>query len=48
MVGVYVIRSSFYRSVLLAGVMGFTGVMTEATGRYSQKAFGTIGMLKVK
>jgi len=35
------------RSVLLAGVMGFTGVMTEATGRYSQKAFGTIGMLKV-
>jgi len=35
------------RSVLLAGVLGFTGVMTEATGRYSQKAFRTIGMLKV-
>ena len=36
------------RSILLAGVMGFSGIMTEATGKYSQKAFGTIGMLKVK
>jgi len=35
------------RSILLAGVMGFTGIMTEATGKYSQKAFSTIGMLKV-
>jgi len=35
------------RSILLAGVMGFSGIMTEATGKYSQKAFSTIGMLKV-
>ena len=36
------------RSILLAGVMGFSGIMTEATGKYSQKAFSTLGMLKVK
>jgi len=34
------------RSILLAGCMGFTGIMTEATGKFSQKAFSTIHMLK--
>ena len=36
------------RSILLAGCMGFTGIMTEATGKFSQKAFSTIHMLKAK
>ena len=31
------------RSVLLAGTMGFTGLMTEATGAFSQKAFRRLG-----
>jgi len=34
------------RSILLAGCMGFSGIMTEATGKFSQKAFSTIHMLK--
>lgn len=34
------------RSVLLAGTMGYTGIMTEATGSFSQRAFATIGMMK--
>lgn len=34
------------RSVLLAGTMGFTGLMTEATGAFSQKAFRRLGMVK--
>merc|ERR1712034_110565 len=33
------------RSILLAGCLGFSGIKTEATGRFSQKAFATIGML---
>jgi len=33
------------RSVLLAGTLGFTGLKTEATGVFSQKAFRTIGMV---
>ena len=36
------------RSVLLAGTMGYTGIMTEATGSFSQRAFATIGMMKTK
>ena len=36
------------RSILLAGCMGFSGIMTEATGKFSQKAFSTIHMLKTK
>lgn len=34
------------RSILLAGCLGFSGIKTEATGRFSQKAFATIGMLQ--
>jgi len=34
------------RSILLAGCLGFSGIKTEATGKFSQKAFSTIGMLK--
>jgi len=34
------------RSILLAGCLGFSGIKTEATGRYSQRAFDTIGMLR--
>jgi len=34
------------RSILLAGCLGFSGIKTEATGKFSQKAFATIGMLK--
>jgi len=34
------------RSVLLAGTMGYTGIMTEATGSFSQRAFATIGMMR--
>jgi len=34
------------RSILLAGCLGFSGIKTEATGRFSQKAFSTIGMLQ--
>jgi len=34
------------RSVLLAGCLGFSGIKTEATGYFSQRAFATIGMLK--
>ena len=36
------------RSVLLAGTLGYTGIMTEATGSFSQRAFATIGMADVK
>ena len=36
------------RSVLLAGCLGFSGIKTEATGFFSQRAFATIGMLKTK
>ena len=36
------------RSVLLAGTMGFTGLMTEATGAFSQKAFRRLGMVKTR
>jgi len=35
------------RSVLLAGTLGYTGIMTEATGSFSQRAFATIGMMDV-
>lgn len=34
------------RSILLAGCLGFSGIKTEATGKFSKKAFSTIGMLK--
>jgi len=34
------------RSILLAGCLGFSGVKSEATGAYSQKALATIGMLR--
>lgn len=34
------------RSILLAGCLGFSGIKTEATGAYSQRAFDTIGMLR--
>lgn len=33
------------RSVLLAGCLGFHGIKTEATGRWSKSAFGKIGLL---
>jgi len=33
------------RSVLLAGCLGFRGIKTEATGRFSKAAFMTVGML---
>jgi len=33
------------RSVLLAGSLGFHGIKTEATGRWSKSAFGKIGLL---
>ena len=36
------------RSVLLAGTLGYTGIMTEATGSFAQRAFATIGMMVVK
>jgi len=34
------------RSHLLAGCLGFTGIKTETTGSFSQKAFLNVGMLK--
>eukprot|EP00092_Neocalanus_flemingeri_P037729 GFUD01041077.1.p1 GENE.GFUD01041077.1~~GFUD01041077.1.p1 ORF type:complete len:299 (+),score=60.64 GFUD01041077.1:75-971(+) len=34
------------RSILLAGCLGFTGVKTYATGKFSKKAFATVGMLQ--
>jgi len=33
------------RSILLAGCMGFQGIKTEATGKFSKTAFETVGML---
>ena len=35
----------FYRSILLAGCMGFQGIKTEATGTFSKTAFETVGLL---
>jgi len=32
------------RSILLAGCLGFRGIKTEATGRFSRAAFTTVGM----
>ena len=36
------------RSHLLAGCLGFTGIKTETTGSFSQKAFLNVGMLKTR
>ena len=38
----------YSRSSLLAGCMGFTGIMTEATGNFSQKAARSIHMLNAR
>ena len=32
------------RSILLAGCLGFRGIKTEATGKFSRAAFTTVGM----
>ena len=34
-----------YRSILLAGCLGYQGIKTEATGNFSKTAFETVGML---
>ena len=36
------------RSVLLAGTLGFSGIMTEATGSVSKRMFATVGMQSVE
>ena len=34
-----------YRSILLAGCLGYQGIKTEATGKFAKTAFETVGML---